>query len=234
MAAMCDEAVTLARARSPRGDVALRRRGGVDAPVHELIVNGVFAMDDVETSTERALARCVAEAAHPSGRVLLGGLGLGHTAAELLDLGVGRLDVVEIEADLVEWAGDGVTPQLGRVARDPRVRLVVGDLHDVLSGTSRLDGPWEAILLDVDNGPDFLVHDADDRLYGERDLAAAWAQVSPGGVLAIWCQGPVPALAHRLVRLGIPAVEQRHPTVREGRELGYAIYRCERTTASPS
>ena len=108
---------------SPRGEVVLRRRDGPAGPVHELVVNGVFAMDSTETSSERDLA---AFARVPTGRptrVLVGGLGLGYTAAEVLAdpaVGCGRLDVVELEPHLLAWARAGLTPVLARVAEDPR------------------------------------------------------------------------------------------------------------------
>src|SRR3712207_511402 len=96
---------TLARHDGPRGEVVLRRRSGA-AEVDELIINGVFAMDSGETFTERALAD-LALAGQKQRRVLLGGLGLGYTAAQLLAVGVDHLDVVEIEVCLVGWAYAG-------------------------------------------------------------------------------------------------------------------------------
>ena len=188
----------------------------------ELIVNGAFAMDSAEISTEVALARV---AGRPGAFVLVGGLGLGVTAAELLRLGAAGVDVVEIEQCLVDWARTGVTPTLGALAADPRVRLFVADLADVLSA-GELDGStsWDAILLDVDNGPDFLIHPANARLYAGGMLAAAAAMLRPGGVLAIWCQGPARGLAAELDRLEGRVEEQLIEVERERRQLTYAIY----------
>ena len=92
---------TLARHLGPRGEVVLRRRRGAGADVEELIVNGVFAMDSTDTWTERKLAE-IALAGYRARRVLVGGLGLGYTAAELLAADVEHLDVVEIEDCLVD------------------------------------------------------------------------------------------------------------------------------------
>ncbi|MCC6498007.1 MAG: hypothetical protein IT193_17270, partial [Propionibacteriaceae bacterium] len=125
-------------------DIVLRAREGVD----ELIVNGVFAMDSTEVSSELALA----DAAGPASTVLVGGLGLGYTVSRLLENGVERIRVVELAPELVDAARRGVTEQLGRLAADTRVELVAGDIAD-------FTGTWDAILLDVDNGPTFLIHD---------------------------------------------------------------------------
>ncbi len=268
-----DEVVTLARAEGPRGEIVLRRRVGVDGgDVHELIVNGTFAMDSMQTSTELTLARL---GGRPGAVVLVGGLGLGYTTAELLRLGVGRVDVVELEECIVNWARDGLTPTLASIAADPRVRVQVGDIVDVLLASRSLtsagspadydtsarmsveagvsdeshgpsgqggpdgvpsapdDGPaasadWDAILLDVDNGPDFLIHAGNARLYEADLLRAAVARLRPGGTLAVWCQGPTPALATTLARLGGRVEELLLDVARGGRRLTYAIYTVTR------
>lgn len=220
-----DEPVTLGRAETPRGEVVLRRRGSAAEGIEELVVNGAFAMDSTETHSERELGRIAAGAP----RVLVGGLGLGHTAvavldeADRLDLAV-SVDVVELEAALVTWAREGRTATLARVAADPRVRLHVGDVATVLAGLRRgPTGPWDAILLDVDNGPDFLIHAQNDVLYAEPGLRNAYARLAPAGVLAIWCQAPSPQLLAALRRIDASAQESRHTVQREGRTFTYAI-----------
>jgi spermidine synthase len=222
---------TLARRTGQRGEVVLRRRGvGVDA-VDELIVNGAFAMDSAETGSERALARL----ARPEARVLVGGLGLGFTVTALLDRRVGSVDVVEIEEALVDWAHQEVTPQLARVARDPRVRLWVADVGTVLAGTSIEPlGPWDAILLDVDNGPDFLIHPDNAVLYGTESLRSAYAQLSPGGVLAIWCQGAHAGLWAELQALTSTAGQTRHPVQRGRHQIDYFIYTATADRQQPT
>jgi spermidine synthase len=207
---------TLARASTPHGEVALRRRG----EVIELIVNGVFAMDSVETASEIALAD-----AAPAGRVLVGGLGLGYTAARLLDRGASSLDVVELAAPLIEWARAGITPQLGRVAADPRVRLHAADIADWITTHA---GPWEAVLLDVDNGPSFLIHDHNARVYTRTLLDTFLDAVAPGGVLLVWCEERSPALWATLRELDADASEIGVPIEREGRHFDYALYRAVR------
>ena len=199
----------------------LRRRGGVE----ELVVNGAFAMDSTETVSERELGRLAAGAR----RVLVGGLGLGYTVVAVLDEADRRaydvrVDVVELEDALVGWAQEGRTATLARVTSDPRVRLHVGDVAAVLAGDpGGPPGPWDAVLLDVDNGPDFLIHPQNDALYAEPALRTAYDRLAPGGVLAIWCQSPSPPLLEALRRVDPSAREDRHPVEREGRTFTYAI-----------
>jgi len=220
-----EEVRTLARAAGTSGDVALRRRTGAGGTVDELIVNGTFAMDSAEVSTEIALARM---ATQPDGTVLVGGLGLGFTVAELLRSTVREIDVVELEGCLIDWARAGVTDLLGRVASDPRTRLHVADVADVLTGAPGgpipSDQQWDAILLDVDNGPDFLIHDANARIYRADLLDAAARRLAPGGTLALWCQGPAPELAQALRDIGGRVEGQVIEVLRDGRWLAYAIY----------
>jgi spermidine synthase len=230
-----DDLEILGRSAGPRGEVLLRRRVRADGgAVEELVVNGVFAMDSTDTSSERELARFVTELACSSPRVLVGGLGLGYTAAAVLDAAdprAGTVDVVELEPQLVSWAREGRTPVLARVAADRRTRLHVGDVASVLQGTAAPSGPWDAILLDVDNGPDFLIHQENAALYDRTALTAAWHRLSPGGVLAVWCQGPAPDLLATLASLDVSAREHRFGVEREGRTFSYVVYSLRRPDA---
>jgi spermidine synthase len=223
---MTGEPVVLARSSGPRGEVVLRRRGSTDDVVFELIVNGAFAMDSAETSSERRLARLAAELAPVGGRMLIGGLGLGYTADEALGLALGAIDVVELEGALVDWARDGVTPLLGRLATEPRISLLVGDVAVVLA---RADARrWDAIALDVDNGPDFLIHTDNASLYQPELLQLAYERLSPGGRLAIWCQGPSPELMRRLRAVSDTAAQHLYRVQRGERRFSYAICTVDR------
>ena len=201
------------RAETPFGEIALRRRNGVT----ELVVNGVFAMDSVEVTSELALADA---AGRPPGRVLGGGLGLGYTTARLLDAGADLVRVVELAAPLVEWARAGATRQLGRVAADPRVELVVGDVADEIAGA---EPGWDSILLDVDNGPSFLIHDHNQRVYSAAFLNHCLHLLRPGGRLVIWCEAENPELATTLRRMAEVQLVTV-PVNREGRSFDYALY----------
>ena len=204
----------VARATTPHGEIALRRRDGVV----ELIVNGAFAMDSAEVTSEHALA----DAAGPApGTVVVGGLGLGYTAARLLDAGARRIHLVELARPLIDWAMAGVTEQLERVAHDPRVHLHHGDIAEWLP---RRSDTFDAILLDVDNGPGFLIHDHNARVYAPDWLAMAVERLNPGGVLAVWSDAPAPGLRRTLARLG-GVDEQLIRVNRQGRGFDYALYR---------
>ncbi len=207
----------IARADTPVGEVVLRRRDDVD----ELVVNGVFAMDSAEVTSELALADA---AGCPPGRVLVGGLGLGYTAARLLDAGAERVRIVELADPLITWAREGLTEQLGRVAADPRAELVNGDIVDEVQGT------WDAILLDVDNGPSFLIHDHNRRVYAEDFLRSCLDALAPGGRLVVWCETASQELASTLQRVAGSVEQISVPVTRQGRSFDYALYRVARRT----
>jgi spermidine synthase len=215
---------TIARHAGPRGEVVLRRRLGAGTPVEELIINGAFAMDSSEGSSERLLG----ELALPSGRarrVLVAGLGLGYTVAAISAKDVDVIDVVEIEQCLIAWADQGLTAILAAVSSDPRVRLHAADVRRVLAGLSdELAGPWDAIVLDVDNGPDFLIHEGNRVLYAEAGLRAAYSRLRPAGTLAIWCQSAAPDLRAVLERIAPSAREHIAEVTRGERSFQYAIY----------
>lgn len=214
-------ATPIVRATTPEGEIALRRRGDIV----ELIVNGVFAMDSAEVTSEIALA----DAAGPApGRVLVGGLGLGFTAARLLNNGARHVDVVELARPLIDWALEGVTDQLERVAHDPRIRLHHGDVAEWLP---RRPDAFDAILLDVDNGPGFLIHDRNARVYAAQWLREAVDRLTPGGVLVIWSEDAAPELARTLAALGT-LTETVIAVEREGRRFGYVLYQLRRTGAA--
>ena len=221
---------TIARHTGPRGEVVLRRRLGTGTPVEELIINGAFAMDSSEGSSERLLG----ELALPSGRarrVLVAGLGLGYTVAAISAIDVDVIDVVEIEQCLIAWANQGLTVMLAAVSSDPRVRLHAADVRRVLAALSdELAGPWDAIVLDVDNGPDFLIHEENRALYTEAGLRAAYGRLTPAGTLAIWCQSAAPHLRAVLERIAPSAREHIVEVTRGERSFQYAIY----TVSGPS
>jgi spermidine synthase len=223
---------TIARDIGSRGEVVLRRRLGAARSVDELIINGAFAMDSSESSSERMLG----ELALPSGRaqrILVGGLGLGYTVAAICTKDVELIDVVEIEECLVDWAYQGVTATLKAVASDPRVHIHSTDVQLVLEGLVDTPiGPWDAIVLDIDNGPDFLIHAENQALYSARGLRAAYAQLAAGGTLAIWCQGPAPQLRAALQRIAPCTHEHLSEVSRGERSFEYAIYTVSRPKES--
>jgi len=156
--------------------------------------------------------------------VVVGGLGLGYTAARLLDNEARHIHVVELARPLIDWALQGVTEQLHLVAHDPRVNLHHGDIAEWLP---RREEGFDAILLDVDNGPGFLIHEHNARVYAVEWLAAALERLNPGGVLVVWCDSPSPAFSDALAGLG-RVTETLIPVQREGRHFDYALYRVWR------
>ncbi len=223
-----DGLVTLAREGEGPHEVALRPRTSGGVTVHELIVDGSFAMDSAEFASEQELARV----AHAHlGRVLVGGLGLGYTAQRLILDGAAHVDVIELSEPLLRWARAGLTPALIEVASSPVVTLHHADVADVLR--DGLPGEpnitWDAVLLDVDNGPDFLLHDFNGALYEGPLLAAALNRVASGGMLAIWCQQANRQLADDLCviardRPGARVAGVDIPVRRGDRAFTYVVY----------
>ena len=212
--------VVVARAADEHGEVALARRG----EVVELVVNGAFAMDTVHTATEWALATLALARVPGDGlRVLVGGLGLGFTVRALLDEPrVAHVEVVELHEPLVEWARAGLVPPLAGLLGDPRVAVTVADILDAVPALPA--GSVDAVLLDVDNGPGFLIHPSNAAVYRAHFLAAAAQSLSARGVLAVWSADPAPSLADELTAAcgGVEAVA--FDVERDGRAFTYTVY----------
>ncbi|MEP6817841.1 MAG: hypothetical protein ABI873_20065 [Marmoricola sp.] len=182
----------LARAESERGEVVLRERPG-DVRVLELRVNGVFVMDTLETSTERALAGHALELVATPRRVLLGGLGLGFTAHEVLaDPRVERVLAVEIEPALIGWMRDGTVPHGPLFLADERLAVTQADV--AMAVAEAAPASYDLVLLDIDNGPGYLVHDANAAVYREPFLTACREALAPGGAVVIWSADAAPEL----------------------------------------
>lgn len=192
------EYVEIARAESERGELVLRERREPHAPTMlELRVNGVFVMDTLEVGTERALANAALALVEQPARVVVGGLGLGFTMHEVLaDSRVERCAVVEIEQALVDWMRDGVVPHGPTLLADDRVAVVVADIAVALSEAA--PSSYDLVLLDVDNGPGYLVHDSNEALYRAPFLATARRVLRPGGALAVWSAAEAVELAQTL------------------------------------
>ena len=133
--------------------------------------------------------------------MLVGGLGMGFTLrAALAALSAdARVTVGELVPKIVEWARGPLAHLFGDSLDDPRVAIEVRDVYELIAGSREA---YDAILLDVDNGPDGLIHVANDRLYSKQGLRAAHAALRPGGVLAIWSAYPDKVFADRVARAG--------------------------------
>jgi len=167
-------------------------------------------MNSRRSGSEEALATlsCAKILPRPKARILIGGLGMGFTLrAALTALGKdAEVIVAELVPAVAEWARGPLAHIIDGSLDDPRVTLEVADVGLVIG-----DGParYDAILLDVDNGPDGLTRDANDSLYGRAGLNAARAALRPGGVLAIWSSAPDTAFTQRLRKSGFEVEEVR-------------------------
>ena len=141
-------------------------------------------------------------------RVLVGGLGMGFTAAAALAMLPAQASVVvaELVPEVVEWNQGVLAPLAGHPLDDPRTELVVGDVAQVIRGAA--DG-FDAILLDVDNGPSALTERANRWLYTPSGLAAMRRALRPGGGVAIWSVGEEPSFERRLQSSGLAPTTHR-------------------------
>lgn len=207
-----EEAEVLDRRESAGGEVVLRRRGG-----HcEVIVNGCFLMDTVDGRSERLLVQAALDALDaPRPSVLIGGLGVGfslaHAAAEPR---WSRIAVAEREAAVIDWHRTGPLGAFSAGALDdPRVEVLHTDLVAYLAA----DGErYDALCLDIDNGPDWTVGAENDRLYGPAGLAHAAARLNSGGVLAVWGAQPSAAFELALREAGFTGVRTEEVPVERG------------------
>lgn len=142
----------------------------------------------------------------PSPHLLIGGYGMGFTLrAVLATLGPqARVTVAELVPGILDWARGPMAALTDGCLDDPRVEVVIGDVGSAIADGA---GRYDAILLDVDNGPDGLTREANDGLYTARGLAAARMALRPGGVLAVWSAGADAAFTRRLGQAGFAVDE---------------------------
>lgn len=180
------------RATTPSGEWQLQRRDGH----YEIICNGVFLMASYNRESDRQLAHLALERVTGSElRVLVGGLGIGFTAqAALEDHRVARLDIVELEPLVVGWHRTYFADLCRDPIDDPRVRLIQEDLFNV-----RLDpGTYDALLLDTDNGPEWLARETNQRIYEPSMVQRFFQALRPGGIVAFWSASPAPEFSELL------------------------------------
>ena len=186
------------------GELRLYRR---DAD-YSIMLGATELMNSRMSGSEEALATltCAPLAAAPAPAVLIGGLGMGFTLRAALALlpEEARVTVVELVPAVIDWARGPMAEFHGNSLGDRRVEIVAGDVADRIRHSG---GGYDAILLDVDNGPDGLTRDANDRLYDARGLGSAKAALKPGGVLAIWSSAPDRSFSNRLRRAGFTVEE---------------------------
>ncbi len=141
--------------------------------------------------------------------VLIGGYGMGFTLrAALAEIGdKARVTVAELVPEIINWARGPMAEITQDCLDDPRVILELDDVAEVIGDAADMGTQYDAILLDVDNGPDGLVHDGNNRIYSKTGLGKARDALHPDGVLAIWSAGPDPQFVRRLGNAGFHVEE---------------------------
>ena len=190
----------LGRAAIPGGgELRLMRRGAELS----IMSGNIELMNGRVSGSEEALATlaCSRLRGRPQTRVLIGGLGMGFTLRmALAELGAeASVVVAELVPAIISWANEEMSELFGGSLADPRVSIIADDVGHLIRSDS---SAYDAILLDVDNGPEGLTRAANDRLYDLDGLRAARAALRPGGVLALWSAGPNNAFADRLRQTG--------------------------------
>lgn len=197
--------IELGRGKVPSGgEFRLMQRG----TEFTIFAGTIGLMSSWQSGSEEALARVVAErlGAKPKARWLIGGLGMGFTLRAALGLVPADTEIVvaELVPAVIAWARGPLAELHGSSLDDPRVALREGDVGGIISGDAQ---KFDAILLDVDNGPEGLSRPANDRLYTHGGIAAAKAALRPGGVLAVWSVAPDAQFTKRLQQSGLTVDE---------------------------
>jgi len=200
---------TIATASIPDGDTLTLISHGRDFVI--MLGREELMGTRMRFSEEQLAELTLAELSAPAPRVLIGGYGMGFTFRAAL-AGIperGRVTVAEVVPEILDWARGPLAGLTGETLADPRGEVVICDVAALIDDAN--DGTcakWDAILLDVDNGPDGIVRDQNSRLYTRTGLAKARDALNPGGVLAIWSAARDPKFRMRLKDAGFD-VEER-------------------------
>ena len=186
------------------GELRLKRRGAE----FSIMLGTNELMNSRLSGSEEALASlsCQRIKDRRSPHLLIGGLGMGFTLrAALAELdGDASVTVAELVPAVVAWARGPMKDVFGTCLDDPRVTICETDVAKLIASAM---ATYDAILLDVDNGPEGITHKGNDSLYDATGLAAAHVALKPGGVLAVWSAGPDAAFTRRLGRAGFAVDE---------------------------
>ncbi len=214
--------VELAAATAPDGaELKLMQRGSE----FSITVEGAELMNSRRGGSEIALGeiacRQLKDAAAP--HVLIGGLGMGFTLRAVLPaLGPeARITVAELVPEVIEWARGALAGVFLRSLEDERVRLVRADVAAQIAAAR---AEYDAILLDVDNGPGGLVQSSNDGLYDQEGLRAVLCALKPGGVLAVWSASPDASFSRRLRTAGFAVQEHVARSGRSRRGARHLIW----------
>jgi len=200
---------TIATADIPRGGTLTLVSHGRDFVI--MLGRDELMGTRMQFSEEQLAVLTLERVAAPRPRVLVGGYGMGFTfRAALAKLPAGgSVTVAEVVPEILDWAKGPLAELTGDTLSDPRGEVVIADvaalIDDAIDGTTPR---YDAILLDVDNGPDGIVRDGNDRLYTRTGIAKAREALNPGGVLAVWSAASDPKFTRRLKDAGFE-VEER-------------------------
>jgi spermidine synthase len=186
------------------GELRLMRRG----TEFSIMAGAIELMNSRLSGSEEALATLACDIAGAAAHMLIGGLGMGFTlrAAQKALGPDAQITVAELVPAVLAWARGPLAVIHGDSLADPRLTIHEGDVRAPIAAASSL---YDAILLDVDNGPEGLTRKANDGLYGAEGLAAARVALRPGGVLAIWSSSPSEPFTKALRRAGFVVNEVR-------------------------
>jgi spermidine synthase len=223
---------TIAQVRTPDGaQLALLEHDGE----HYLKLNGRQLMSTYATASELALAQhsCARLARHAEPRVLIGGLGLGYTLQRVLEL-VGKKAVVhvsELIPEVVAWNRELLRKVNGKLLDDPRVEVFVGDVFALLNKSAA--PRYDAILLDLDNGPVSMMKPENSRVYDRQGFAKITNALLPDGCAAFWSASEDLSFVARLKRGGFDVETFAAPNHERAKQAVHRIYIATRRPPKP-
>ena len=183
----------LAYEETPLGLLCLRRRellSNRGVTVTEVTLNHEFLMSSYLTESERALSyfgldRCGGVTVKHQLNAMVGGLGLGYTAYELLKSdSVASVEVIEFLPQVIGWTKDGLIPLSEQLNSDSRLTITHGDVYARLGNQG--DGDFDLIVIDVDHSPEDVLGEQSNQFYSESGLEVAKTHLKPNGVIGIW------------------------------------------------
>lgn len=217
--------VLLDTAEIPGGDtLRLIQRGSE----FSIMLGANELMNSRLSGSEEALASLSCERILPraNASMLIGGLGMGFTLRAALPLLApdAKVTVAELVPAVVDWAKGPMAEHHGDTLTDPRVTIAITDVAKLIREN---EANYDAILLDVDNGPDGITKSGNDQLYTQTGLAQAWRALRSGGVLSIWSAHPDKAFAAKLKQTGF-AVEEIEVRAHKGKSGARHVIWCAR------
>ncbi|MBJ22142.1 MAG: spermidine synthase [bacterium] len=200
---------TLDERETPDGLLELRRR---DVDDFLILLGGRVLMNSRASRSEEILGRKACAGLAPGARVLVGGLGMAMTLRAVLDSIPTQtsVTVVELHPVIVEWCRGPLAELTGAALEDPRVEARIGDVADCIRESSSATERYDAIVLDLFEGPHAGTHAKGDPLYGRGAIERTWQALAPGGVVGVWAEAPEQRFEARLKSQGF-AVETHRP-----------------------